>query len=395
MTINGKVILKKGKEISIRRFHPWIFSGAIHKAEGNIPDGGWVQVVDFRDQTLGFGHYQQGSITVRMLSFGQEPPAENFWIEKIQKAVSLRKSVGFPCSGTNAFRLVHGEGDGLPGLIADFYAGVLVMQAHDAGMHRDRNSIAEAFRDVLAHTLTAVYYKSQSTLPGKMRDPATDEYLVGESGGEHIIVENENKFYVDWQEGQKTGFFLDQRDNRKLLGEYSKGKKVLNTFCYTGGFTVYALTSGASLVHSVDASQKAIDLTRKNISLNGFDPQKHECFATDTFDFLGDKQGDYDVIILDPPAFAKHRDARHQAVRGYQRLNSEAMRAIRPGGILFTFSCSQVVDRQLFYDTIVAAAIQAGRETSVLHHLSQPADHPVSMFHPEGEYLKGLVLYVK
>ena len=395
MTINGKVILKKGKEISIRRFHPWIFSGAIHKAEGNIPDGGWVQVVDFRDQTLGFGHYQQGSITVRMLSFGQEHPAENFWIEKIQKAASLRKSVGFPCSGTNAFRLVHGEGDGLPGLIADYYAGVLVMQAHDAGMHRDRNSIAEAFRDVLADTLAAVYYKSQSTLPGKMRNPATDEYLIGESGGEHIIVENENKFYVDWQEGQKTGFFLDQRDNRKLLGEYSKGKTVLNTFCYTGGFTVYALTSGASLVHSVDASQKAIDLTRKNISLNGFDPQKHECFATDTFDFLGDKQGDYDVIILDPPAFAKHRDARHQAVRGYQRLNSEAMRAIRPGGILFTFSCSQVVDRQLFYDTIVAAAIQAGRETSVLHHLSQPADHPVSMFHPEGEYLKGLVLYVK
>jgi 23S rRNA (cytosine1962-C5)-methyltransferase len=395
MTINGKVILKKGKEISIRRFHPWIFSGAIHKTEGEIPDGGWVQVADYKEQTLGFGHYQQGSITVRMLLFGPEPPAENFWIEKIKKAVSLRRSVGLPCGGTNAFRLVHGEGDGLPGLIADYYAGVLVVQAHDAGMHRDRNVIADAFREVLGHELISIYYKSQSTLPGKMRDPATDEYLFGEAGAEHVIVENENKFYVDWHAGQKTGFFLDQRDNRKLLGEYSKGKIVLNTFCYTGGFTIYALNAGAALVHSVDASQKAIDLTQKNISLNDFDPVEHECFATDTFDFLGDKQGNYDVIILDPPAFAKHRDARHQAVRGYQRLNSEAMRAIRPGGILFTFSCSQVVDRQLFYDTIVAAAIQAGRETSVLHHLSQPADHPVSMFHPEGEYLKGLVLYVK
>lgn len=395
MIISGKVILKKGKEISIRRFHPWIFSGAIHKIEGSVPDGSWVKVADFKGDTLGFGHYQQGSITVRMLSFSSQAPTENFWKEKISAAWALRNSVDLPNKHTNSCRLIHGEGDGLPGLIADYYGGVLVMQAHDAGMHTDRNVIAQAFRDVLGDSIKAVYYKSQSTLPGKMREPATDEYLLGEPVAQHVIVENGNKFYVDWQEGQKTGFFLDQRDNRKLLGEYSRGKKLLNTFCYTGGFSVYALTSGATVVHSVDSSQKAIELTRKNISLNGFDPSLHECFATDTFDFLHDKQSEYDVIVLDPPAFAKHRDARHQAVRGYQRLNVEAMRAIKPGGILFTFSCSQVVDRQLFYDTIVAAAINAGREISVLHHLSQPADHPVSIFHPEGEYLKGLVLYVK
>lgn len=395
MTISGKVVLKKGKEISIRRFHPWIFSGAIHRTEGTVPDGGWVQVVDFKDQTLGFGHYQRGSITVRMLSFLSDVPTENFWADKISKAYALRRSVGLPDKRTNSFRLIHGEGDGLPGLIIDFYDGVVVMQAHDAGMHLDRHHVADALRQVLGDGIRSIYYKSQSTLPGKMRDPAADEYLFGDRIEDHVISENDNKFYVDWQEGQKTGFFLDQRENRKLLGEYSRGKKFLNTFCYTGGFSVYALTSGATVVHSVDASQKAIDLTRKNIALNGFDPSIHACFAIDTFDFLEDKQSEYDVIVLDPPAFAKHRDARHQAVRGYQRLNVEAMRAIRAGGILFTFSCSQVVDRQLFYDTIVAAAIQAGREISVLHHLSQPADHPVSIFHPEGEYLKGLVLYVK
>lgn len=395
MTISGKVILKKGREVSIKRFHPWIFSGAIHKIEGTIPDGGWVHVVDIRDQTLGFGHYQQGSITVRMLSFQSEPPDDNFWTEKVSKALALRSTVGLPGEHTNAFRLVHGEGDGLPGLIADYYAGVLVLQAHDAGMHIDRLSISAAFREVLGAQLEVIYYKSQSTLPGKMRDSNADEYLFGQAPGRHIIEENKNKFYVDWQEGQKTGFFLDQRENRKLLANYSQNKKVLNTFCYTGGFSVYALTSGAAMVHSVDTSQKAIDLTKKNISLNGFDPEIHKCFALDTFEFLKEKQQEYDVIILDPPAFAKHREARHQAVRGYQRLNSEAMRAIRPGGLLFTFSCSQVVDRQLFFDTVVAAAIQAGREVNVLHHLTQPADHPVSIFHPEGEYLKGLVLYVK
>lgn len=394
MTIGGKVILKKGKEISVRRFHPWIFSGAIHKIEGVINDGGWVQVVDFRDETLGFGHYQHGSIAVRILSFHSETPNENFWEDKISRALALRANARLPRADTNAFRLIHGEGDGLPGLITDYYAGVLVMQAHDAGMHHDRRDIAQALRGVLGDNATAIYYKSQSTLPGKMRETAAEEYLLGEPMSLRYVLENGIKFYVDWQEGQKTGFFLDQRENRELLGRFSKGKKVLNTFCYTGGFSVYALNAGAALVHSVDSSQKAIDLTIKNIELNGYDPSIHQSFAEDTFDFLRDKQHEYDVIVLDPPAFAKHRDARHQAVRGYTRLNTEAMRAIRSGGIIFTFSCSQVVDRQLFYDTIVAAAIQAGRQISVLHHLSQPADHPVSIFHPEGEYLKGLVLYV-
>lgn len=395
MIVSGKVILKKGKEISIQRLHPWIFSGAIHKIEGSVPDGCWVEVIDYNDNTLGFGHYQHGSIAVRMLSFLKEKPSEKFWIEKFSAALNLRESAGLPSADTNSFRLIHGEGDGLPGLIIDRYAGVLVVQAHDVGMHLDRHRIASALQDVFQENITAIYYKSQSTLPGKLRDANADEYLFGEPSSKNTILENGNQFYVDWQEGQKTGFFLDQRDNRKLLGAFSKGKKLLNTFCYTGGFSVYALTSGAVLVHSVDSSQKAVDLTRENIALNGFDPTVHECFATDTFDYLKETQTSYDVIVLDPPAFAKHRDARHQAVRGYQRLNTEAMRSIKPGGVLFTFSCSQVVDRQLFYDTIVSAAIQAGREISVLHHLSQPADHPVSIFHPEGEYLKGLVLYVR
>lgn len=395
MTISGRVVLKRGKEISIQRFHPWIFSGAIQSLESNLADGVWVEVLDFKNTTLGFGHYQQGSIAVRMLSFSQDVPTPDFWKDKISKAIALRRSAGLPGNGTNAFRLIHAEGDGLPGLIADYYAGALVMQAHDAGMHSDRFDLAQAFKDCMQGDLTAIYYKSQSTLPGKMRDGGAEEYLFGDPIARQVISEYNNKFFVDWQAGQKTGFFLDQRENRRLLGTFSAGKKVLNTFCYTGGFSVYALSSAASLVHSVDASKKAIALTADNIALNGFDPQAHACFAADTFEFLNEKRETYDVIILDPPAFAKHRDARHQAVRGYQRLNAEAMRAIAPGGILFTFSCSQVVDRQLFYDTIVAAAIQAGREISVLHHLSQPADHPVSIFHPEGEYLKGLVLYVK
>lgn len=395
MTIVGKIILKKGKEISIQRFHPWIFSGAIQKMEGPLTDGSWVEVTDYKNQTLGFGHYQHGSIAVRMLSFRKEPPAESFWKDKISAALALRKSADLPSNHTNAFRLIHGEGDGLSGLIADYYAGAIVMQAHDAGMHLDRLTIADAFKEVFGKDRTTIYYKSQSTLPGKMRDIEDDQYLAGEPLPRQVVLEYGNKFYVDWQQGQKTGFFLDQRENRKLLGKFSAGKKVLNTFCYTGGFSIYALKYGASLVHSVDASQKAVNMTSENISLNGFDPSVHQAFAADTFDFLKETQSTYDIIVLDPPAFAKHRDARHQAVRGYQRLNAEAMRAIAPGGILFTFSCSQVVDRQLFYDTVVSAAIQAGRDVSVLHHLSQPADHPVSIFHPEGEYLKGLVLYVK
>jgi 23S rRNA (cytosine1962-C5)-methyltransferase len=392
--VNGKVFLKKGKEFSIQRFHPWIFSGAIHKIEGEVADGNWVEVQDFAGKILGFGHYQNGSIAVRMLSFNKEKPTANFWKEKISRALHLRSVSDLPSKHTNSFRIVHGEGDGLPGLVIDFYDAVAIVQAHSVGMHNDRQAIANSLKDVFGEKLKCVYYKSQSTLPGKKRDANDDGYLLGTSKVPQIVTEYNHKFYVDWEGGQKTGFFLDQRENRKLLGNFSNGKSVLNTFCYTGGFSVYALKENAILVHSVDASEKAIELTKQNIQLNGFDPNVHKCFAVDTFEFLKDKKDQYDLIILDPPAFAKHRDARHQAVKGYQRLNAEAMRVIKPGGIIFTFSCSQVVDRQLFYDTVVSAAIQAGRDVKVLHHLTQPADHPVSMFHPEGEYLKGLVLYV-
>lgn len=395
MTIAGRIFLKKGKEFSIQRFHPWIFSGAIQKMEGEVTDGCWVEVLDFKNNTLGFGHYQNGSIAVRLLSFEKTAPGEKFWMDRFFQAIGLRRSAGLPSAHTNAFRLIHGEGDGLPGLIIDYYDGIAVVQAHSAGMHLDRRRIAEGLQEVFPGQLRALYYKSHGTLPGKLRDESSEEYLLGMGVVPHIIHENGNKFYIDWEEGQKTGFFLDQRENRKLLGDFSKDKKVLNTFCYTGGFSVYALNAGAALVHSVDASQKAIDLTKKNLDLNGFNTNIHRCFAEDTFDFLKDKDGIYDVIILDPPAFAKHRDARHQAVKGYQRLNTEAMQKIRKGGIIFTFSCSQVVDRQLFYDTIVSSAINAGRQIKVLHHLAQPADHPVSIYHPEGEYLKGLVLYVE
>lgn len=395
MTIAGKIILKKGKEFSIQRLHPWIFSGAIQKMEGEVTDGVWVEVTNFKGDTLGFGHYQNGSIAVRILSFGQVPPASTFWMQRFYNARKLRHSAGLPSGITNAYRLIHGEGDGLPGLIIDYYDGVAVVQAHSIGMHADRQDIAHGLKDVYQDELKAIYYKSHGTLPGKARETDTEEYLLGMGIVPHVVLEHGNKFFIDWEEGQKTGFFLDQRENRKLLGDFSKGKKVLNTFCYTGGFSVYALQAGATVVHSVDASQKAIDLTKKNLELNGFNTNLHKCFAEDTFDFLKGKQDEYDVIILDPPAFAKHRDARHKAVKGYSRLNTEAMQKIKPGGVLFTFSCSQVVDRQLFYDTIVSAAINAGRQIKVLHHLSQPADHPVSIFHPEGEYLKGLVLYVE
>jgi 23S rRNA (cytosine1962-C5)-methyltransferase len=395
MTVQGKITLKKGKEFSIQRFHPWIFSGAIQKMEGPVTDGVWVEVLDAKANVLGHGHYQNGSIAVRLLNFGNVLPTADFWKLKLQQAFKTRRAAALPSSVTNAYRLVHAEGDGLPGLIIDYYDGVAIVQAHSAGMYNDRHLIAEALKYVLQDDLKSVYCKSQSTLPGKMRDSNADEYLMGLGVVPHIVIEYNNKFYVDWEEGQKTGFFLDQRENRKLLGSYSAGKRVLNTFCYTGGFSVYALAAGAEVVHSVDSSQKAIDLTAKNIELNGFNPLIHACYAVDTFDFMSDKKDEYDVIVLDPPAFAKHRDARHQAVRGYQRLNAEAIRMVRSGGIIFTFSCSQVVDRQLFYDTIVSAAIQAGRNIKVLHHLSQPADHPVSIFHPEGEYLKGLVLYVE
>lgn len=391
MNIKGTIILKQGRDHSVKRLHPWVFSGAIQHATDGLKDGDWVEVQDVSKKTLGFGHYQKGTITVRIIWFGAVPPGNSVYRSKIKVAFAQRLGTQVVSEYTNAFRLVHGEGDGLPGLIIDIYHDVAIVQAHSAGMHLDRNLISDAIKMTLEEkgfSVSAVYYKSLS-------EKSESEYLLGMAGVPHIVLEHGNKFYVDWEEGQKTGFFLDQRENRKLLGEMSKNKTVLNTFCYTGGFSVYALQNQAALVHSVDASEKAVALTRKNLTLNGFDPQVHECVASDTFDFIKDKKDVYDVIILDPPAFAKHKDARHQAVKGYQRLNTEAMKMIKQGGIIFTFSCSQVVDRQLFYDTVVSAGIQSGRQIKVLHHLSQPADHPVSLYHSEGEYLKGLVLYVE
>ncbi len=391
MKIKGIIILKQGRDHSIKRFHPWIFSGAIQSASGELIDGDWVEVQDAKKTTLGFGHYQKGTITVRVIFFGATPPSISIYKDKIKNALDQRLDTQVISEYTNSYRLIHGEGDGLPGLIVDMYHDVAIIQAHSAGMEQDKNIITEAIKDALANkqfNLSAVYYKSLS-------EKYESEYLLGMAAVPHSIMEHGNKFYVDWEEGQKTGFFLDQRENRKLLGELAKGKTVLNTFCYTGGFSVYALQNEAKLVHSVDASEKAIVLTRKNLSLNGFDPSTHECFTSDTFDFIRDKKDFYDLIILDPPAFAKHKEARHQAMKGYQRLNAEAIKMIKSGGIIFTFSCSQVVNRQLFYDTVVSAGIQAGRNIKVLHRLSQPADHPVSLYHPEGEYLKGLVLYVE
>lgn len=394
ISIEAAVVLAKGKEYSVNRFHPWIFSGAIKTIDADPSDGAWVKILDCKNSVLGYGHYQKGSICVRMLSFEKNLPDESFWRKKLTGALALRNRIELPSEYTNAFRLVHGEGDGLPGLIIDLYDGVAIIQAHTAGMHKDRLAIVEALREILKDSLKAVYYKSHGTLPGNVRGQGDAEYLFGMSAVPHVILEHGNRFLVDWEGGQKTGFFLDQRENRKLLSKYSEGRAVLNTFCYTGGFSVYALQGGALRVHSVDASEKAVELTKKNIELNGFDPFVNYSYAADTFEFLRDKGDVYDLIILDPPAFAKHREARHQAVKGYQRLNAEAMRVVKSGGIIFTFSCSQVVDKKLFYDTVVSSAIQSGRNVKVIEHLSQPADHPVSIFHPEGEYLKGLVLYV-
>jgi 23S rRNA (cytosine1962-C5)-methyltransferase len=388
MKVQATVHLKRDKEHSILRKHPWIFSGAIHNLEGSPADGDWVRVQSAAGQTLGHGQYQKGSIAVRILSFDATPPNEKFYEEKLRDAYELRTSAHVLNERTNACRIVHGEGDGLPSLIVDLYNKTAVLQAHSHGMHKDRTLVAAALKQVIPG-LESVFYKAQSTL-----NDSQPEYLVGGPPERQVITENGNQFHVDWQDGQKTGFFVDQRDNRALVGNYSSGRNVLNAFCYTGGFSVYALKGGARLVHSVDVSARAIEMTASNLELNNFDPSQHECFAQDTFDFMKDKQDRYDMIVLDPPAFAKHKDSKHQAMKGYKRLNAEAMKVIRSGGIIFTFSCSQVVDRQLFYDTVVSAAIVAGREIKVLQHLGQPADHPVSIYHREGEYLKGLVLHV-
>lgn len=394
MTDFSKIVLKSGKEQSIKRFHPWIFSGAIkHKDE--IPDGEIVEVYSNDREYLGTGIYNSGTIAVRLYSYQKTDFDNDFWINKIQNAYNYRQNLGLINNpNTNAYRLIHAEGDNIPGLITDIYNDTAVMQAHTTGIHKFRHQIAEAINHVYQGKITTVFDKSEKTLHKGTNNLGENMCLLGENKSEVVVLENGNKFLINWVEGQKTGFFLDQRDNRKLLGDYSKGRSVLNTFCYTGGFSIYALNAGATNVDSVDASKKAIDLTDKNIAINDIN-ENHHSYAEDTFNFFKNHDMTYDIIILDPPAFAKHQSARHSAIMGYKRLNAEAMKRIKPGGILFTFSCSQVVDRNLFDNTVMSAAIQAERSVKVMHHLSQPADHPVSIFHPEGEYLKGLVLYIQ
>ncbi|MEJ8802314.1 class I SAM-dependent rRNA methyltransferase [Pontibacter sp. H249] len=390
-----KLYLAPGKEHSLKRFHPWVFSGAIRKMDGTPEEGDIVEVYSSQREFLAMGHYAPGSIAVRIFSFEQVEPDYIFWKSKIQQAYDFRKKLGLVNNPhTDVYRLVYAEGDGVSGLIVDFYKNTAVVQTHTIGMYNVREYVSQALQEIYGDTLDAVYDKSAESLPAKAAVNAVNGYLYGESKGGVVVTENENEFFIDWESGQKTGFFIDQRENRELLGRYVKDKSVLNTFCYTGGFSVYALNAGAKEVHSVDVSKKAIELTIKNGELSQA-PERHEAYAVDTFDFLKGKEDRYDVIVLDPPAFAKSQKVRHNALMGYKRLNAEAMKKIKPGGILFTFSCSQVVDKYLFNNTVMAAAIEAGRNIKIMHHLSQPADHPISVFHPEGEYLKGLVLFVE
>jgi 23S rRNA (cytosine1962-C5)-methyltransferase len=390
-----KFILKPGKEQSLMRFHPWVFSGAIKKIEGQVTEGDVVEVFSNEGQFLGIGHYQIGSIAVRILSFTPAEPDYQFWKSKINQAFEVRMALGFIDNPlTNAFRLVHGEGDGLPGLIIDFYNGTAVVQMHTVGMFLAKKFLTQALQEVLGSRLTAIYEKSEGTLPFKADVTPENGYLFGKSVS-HIALENGLKFNVDWEKGQKTGFFVDQRDNRALLEHYSKDRQVLNMFCYTGGFSFYAMRGGAALVHSVDSSERAVQLTKDNVELNFPGDTRHEAFAVDAFKYLDKVHGKYDLIVLDPPAFAKHQNVLANALQGYRRLNTKAFEQIKPGGILFTFSCSQVVSRDAFRKTIFSAAAKAGRNVRILNQLSQPADHPVNIYHPEGEYLKGLVLYVE
>lgn len=391
-----KVFLKPGKEESLKRFHPWVFSGAIARVEGEPEEGEVVDVYTSKKEFIACGHFQIGSIAVRVLSFRQEPIDHAFWVRRLQVAKDLRCALGVLGNPqNNTYRLVHGEGDNLPGLIIDVYDHTAVMQAHSAGMHLNRMAVAEALEEVMGDVIQHIYYKSETTLPFKADLLATENGFLKGGSPENVAMENGLKFHVDWLKGQKTGFFVDQRENRALLERYAKGRNVLNMFCYTGGFSFYAMRGGANLVHSVDSSAKAIDLTNENVSLNFPGDARHQAFAEDAFKFL-DRMGDqYDLIILDPPAFAKHRDALRNALRGYTKLNAKAFEKIRPGGILFTFSCSQVVNKQDFRNAVFTAAAQSGRSVRILHQLTQPGDHPVNIYHPEGEYLKGLVLYVE
>lgn len=391
-----KVYLKPGKEESLKRFHPWVFSGAIARIEGEPEEGEIVDVFTSKKEFIACGHYQVGSIAVRVLSFTQQEIDRDFWRQKLQVAKDLRVALGLIGNPeNNTYRLVHGEGDNLPGLIIDVYDHTAVVQAHSVGMHVFRMEIAEALSEVMGDIVQNIYYKSETTLPFKADLLARENGFIKGGSPENVAMENGLKFHVDWLKGQKTGFFVDQRENRHLLERYSKGRNVLNMFCYTGGFSFYAMRGGANLVHSVDSSAKAIDLTNENVQLNFPGDPRHQAFAEDAFKYL-DRMGDqYDLIILDPPAFAKHRDAVRNALRGYTKLNAKAFEKIRPGGILFTFSCSQVVNKDNFRNAVFTAAAQSGRSVRILHQLTQPGDHPVNIYHPEGEYLKGLVLYVE
>ncbi|MDD5785142.1 MAG: class I SAM-dependent rRNA methyltransferase [Prevotella sp.] len=390
-----KVYLKKGKEESLKRFHPWIFSGAIQSTEGELEEGEVVRVITAGGEFIAVGHYQIGSIAVRVLSFSDVTIDDEFWSSRLRSAFRMRQSIGIVDNPhNNTYRLVHGEGDNIPGLVIDVYGDTAVMQAHSVGIHQQRLAIARCLVEVAGDRVKNVYYKSETTLPYKADLGQEDGFIVGGSD-DNVAMENGLKFHVDWLKGQKTGFFVDQRENRSLLERFSSGKKVLNMFCYTGGFSFYAMRGGAELVHSVDSSAKAIELTTRNVEMNFPGDTRHEAFCEDAFKYL-DRMGDrYDLIILDPPAFAKHRGALHNALKGYTRLNQKAFEKIQPGGILFTFSCSQVVTKDNFRNAVFTAAALAGRKVRILHQLHQPADHPVNIFHPEGEYLKGLVVYVE
>ena len=385
--------LKRSKEDSLLRFHPWVFSGAIERADEGIAEGDVVRVLKNDGSFIAIGHYQAGSIAVRVLSFRDVDIDARFWHSRLESALDMRLAIGIADNPqNNTYRLVHGEGDHLPGLIIDIYGKTAVMQAHSIGMHLSRVEIAEQLVSVMGSRIENVYYKSETTLP--FMDDMENGFLYGGSD-DNTAVENGLMFYVDWLRGQKTGFFVDQRENRSMLERFAKGKKVLNMFCYTGGFSFYALRGGAELVHSVDSSAKAIELTNRNVALNFPGDARHKAFCEDAFKFLEQAGDHYDLIILDPPAFAKHRGALHNALKGYTRLNMKALQKIQPGGILFTFSCSQVVTKDHFRNAVFTAAAQARRKVRILHQLHQPADHPINIYHPEGEYLKGLVLYVE
>ncbi len=389
------LFLRKGKEESLKRYHPWVFSGAVHHIDGELQEGDLVRVVTADGLFVAVGHWQVGSIAVRVLSFRDEPINEAFWRERLSVALSVRRSIGVAGRDDNTtYRLVHGEGDNLPGLIIDLYGNTAVMQAHSVGMHVCRQQIALALKEVMGDQLQAIYYKSETTLPFKASLGQENGFLLGQSDTD-VAVENGLRFHIDWLKGQKTGFFVDQRDNRSLLEQYSRGRNVLNMFCYTGGFSVYAMRGGANLVHSVDSSAKAVELVNANVELNFPGDTRHEAFAEDAFRYMEQMSEHYDLIILDPPAFAKHKDALKNALRGYTKLNAKAFEKIQPGGILFTFSCSQAVNKDQFRTAVFTAAAISHRRVRILHQLHQPADHPINIYHPEGEYLKGLVLYVE